>query len=295
MKKSRGETLFQVIALSFMLLIVLAIVLPLMHIVSVSLSDKRAVTTLSVGIFPKGLDFRAYGEILTKRVFLRSLANTVGVTAVATTLSLAVNVCAAYAFSKNFYAKKLITYLFIITMYFSGGLIPTYLVVTKYLHLYNTYFAFFLPGIANVFYIIVIRSQIEALPASLSEAAIIDGAKEYQVLFHVVAPSILPTMAAIGMFTALATWNMWFPVLLYTNREELWSLQYFLRAVVFDKFMEYMPGSRSAGAITSEADSASPLNFQMAAIVLVALPIVAIYPFVQRYFVKGILVGSVKG
>ena len=177
-------------------------------------------------------------------------------------------------------------------MYFSGGLIPSYLLITKYLKLYNTYWALLIPGLVNVFYIIVIRSQIEAIPPSLSEAAIVDGANEFQVLINVIIPSVSATIAAIGMFLALSMWNMWFPVMIYTNKESLWTLQYFLRAVIFDKFL-----TAENTAVTNlfmDATDITPQNFQMAAIVLVALPIVSIYPFVQKYFVKGILVGSVK-
>jgi putative aldouronate transport system permease protein len=293
MKRNRGEFAFQAVDAFFMTVVVLLVILPFMHIASISVSSSKAVSSLSVGIFPKGFNLSAYIEILKQGIFIRSLANTVLITVLATVLSLTVNVMAAYGFSKEFYAKKPVTYAFVITMYFSGGLVPSYILITKWLHLNNSYLAFFLPSLVNVFYIIIIRSQIEAVPASLSEAAIIDGASEYQVLLHITIPAISATIAAIGMFTALAMWNIWYPVMLYSNKREMWTLQYFLRAVVFEKYIEYMPNS-SVSAV-SDAESASPMNFQNAAIILVALPIVSIYPFVQKYFVKGILAGSVKG
>lgn len=293
MKRNKGELAFQAVDVFTMTMVVLVIIIPFMHIVSVSLSNKDAVTSLSVGIFPKGFNLSAYTEILRKGIFIRSLLNTVFITITATIFSLIVNIMAAYGFSKEFYAKKLITYVFVITMYFSGGLVPLYILVTKWLNLNNNYLAFFLPAIVNVFYIIIIRSQIEAVPVSLSEAAIIDGASEYQVMLNIIVPAISATIAAIGMFIALSMWNLWFPVLLYSNKREMWTLQYFLRAVVFEKFLESMPSSNVKAV--SDAELINPMNFQMAAIVLVALPIVSIYPFVQKYFVKGILAGSVKG
>lgn len=294
MKKTRGEAVFQVFDIFTMLVVVCLIIMPLMHIASISISNKEAVMSLSVGIFPKGFSLAAYKEIITKQVFIRSLLNTVGLTVITSVLSLVVNVMAAYGFSKTFYAKKLITYVFILTMYFSGGLIPSYILVTKFLHLYNSYLAFILPGLVNVFYIIIIRSQIEAVPPSLSEAAKIDGATESQVLMYIIIPAISATIASIAMFIALGMWNMWFSVLIYSNKKEMWTLQYFLRALVFDKLLEYQPGAADSVKAVSDAEGTSSQNYQMAAIILVALPIVSIYPFVQKYFVKGILAGSVK-
>lgn len=292
MKISSGEKAFQLIDICFMLMVLAVILLPILHIFSVSVSNSTAVTTLSVGLLPKGFSTGAYRKILGDMTFLRSLANTVCVTAVRTFLSLITAVMAAYGLSKNFFGKRAVTYYFVITMYFSGGLIPSYLLVSKYLGLNNSYLAYILPALVNVFYIIVVRSQIEAVPQSLTEAALIDGASDFQVLFRIILPVIAPTIAAVSMFIALACWNMWFPVLLYSSRREMWTLQYYLRAVVFDKFLasnaENMPQ-------ISGSDIIPPQNYQMASIILVALPIVAIYPFIQKYFVKGILVGSVKG
>lgn len=146
--------------------------------------------------------------------------------------------------------------------------------------------------LVNVFYVIVVKSQVEAIPPDLTEAAYIDGAGEYRVLFNIIIPVIKPTAAAIGMFIVLNCWNMWFPVLLYTDRRKMWTMQYYLRAVVFEKFLAN--NAENAPAVVG-ADVVPPQNYQMACIILVSLPIVSVYPFVQKYFVKGILAGSVKG
>jgi len=198
----------------------------------------------------------------------------------------------AYALSKEFFfGKKLVTYFFVITMYFSGGLIPTYLVISNYLNLNNSYLAYILPSLVNVFYVIVVRSQLETVPQDLIDSGYIDGANEFRVLFNIILPVITPTIAAVSMFIALGRWNMWFPVLLYSTKENMWTLQYYLRNVVFGKFLE---NTKNAPQMV-DADIIPPKNYQMASIILVALPIVSIYPFVQKYFVKGILAGSVKG
>jgi putative aldouronate transport system permease protein len=195
----------------------------------------------------------------------------------------------AYAMSKPyFYGKKFITYYLVVTMYFSGGLIPTYLWISSYLKLGNTYSAYILPLLVNVFYVIVIRSQLEAIPQDILDSGYIDGASEIRILFKIIFPLIMPTIAAVSMFLALARWNMWYPVLLYATRDKMWTLQYYLRNVVFESMLEHTTQKLIDDIIPAK-------NYQMASIILVALPIVTIYPFIQKYFVKGILAGSVKG
>lgn len=292
-KSSTGEKVFQYIDLFIMILIMATIILPLMNIFSLSVSDRAAVATGQVEIFPVGFSLYAYSKILKNSVFLRSLVNTVGITVVGTAISVVIITMLAYAMSKKyFFGKKLVTYYMIITMYFSGGLIPTYLLITNYLHLGNTYSAYILPALVNVFYVIVIRSQIEAVPSELIDSGSIDGAGEMRVLFSIVLPVIMPTIAAISMFLALGKWNMWYSVLLYATNQKMWTLQYYLRSIVFESFLEATAQSTGESV---DAKIIPAENMRMASIILVALPIVAIYPFVQKYFVKGILTGSVKG
>ncbi|MDD4681427.1 MAG: carbohydrate ABC transporter permease, partial [Clostridia bacterium] len=220
--------------------------------------------------------------------------NSVAITVAVTLAGLLVNVMAAYGFSKEFFGKKVFNYYFILTMYFSGGLIPTYLWMTRYLKLKDSYLALILPALVSVYYIIVIRSQIETIPKSLTEAARIDGATEAQTLFLIVMPTIVPTLAAIGMFIALGVWNSWFNVMIYIDDNKKWTLQYYLRKIVIEKTIT--TGMSEAALKMAELGTVDvrPENYQNAAIILVALPIVCVYPFVQKYFVKGILVGSVK-
>jgi len=292
-KKSTGEVVFQVINIFIMMVIIAVIILPLMNIFSLSVSDRIAVATMKVKLLPVGFNLAAYKKIITNHIFQRSLVNTVGITVVGTVISIIVITMMAYAMSKSyFFGKKFLTYYMIITMYFSGGLIPSYLLMTKYLGLGNTYLAYILPSIVNIFYVIVIRSQIEAVPGELFDSGSIDGAGEMRILFNIVLPVIIPTIAAISMFIALGSWNMWFSVLLYARDNKMWTLQFYLREVVFSTFLE------STAQMTGEAIDAEVIpteNMRMASIMIVALPIVAIYPFVQKYFVKGIMAGSVKG
>lgn len=290
MKKTLGERIFQYFDIAIMIFILAIIIFPFMNIISLSVSSRDAILSNNVTLWPKGFNLAAYGKILRSKVFVRSLFNTVWLTIIGTFLSVILTLTVSYAMTKNFLGKKFVTYYFLITMYFSGGLIPTYLVITKYLNLRNTYWALILPYLISTFYIIVMRSQIENIPPSIFEAAYIDGANEYQTVFQIVLPSIAPTIAAISMFFALNKWNSWFPVMIYTDYEEYWTLQYYLRVVVFSKFLQ---AKDSTELILEEAQIPEE-NFRMAAIILVALPIVSIYPFVQKYFVKGIISGAVK-
>lgn len=294
MKRSRSSVIFGWFNNFILVFFCLLVILPFMHIISISVSDKDAIMKMSVSIFPRGFNMGAYKEIISEKVFLRALSNTVVLTAIITFMGLLIDIMAAYCFSRKFFGKKVITYLFIFTMYFTGGLIPLYLVVTRYLHLFNSYLALILPGLVNVWYIIIVRTQIEAIPESLTEAAKIDGAKDYQVLFRIIIPSITSTIAAIGMFIALSAWNQWFNVMIFTDKQKYWTLQYYLRCVVIDKTVSQSGQAARATAAAAGLQTLTAENFQMAAIVLVALPIVAIYPFMQKYFVNGILTGSVK-
>ena len=291
MKKTKGEIAFQFADVFFLLIVFCAILFPLMYVLSVSVSSSAALRAGKVTIFPQGFNLGAYREILKNQAFLRSLVNTVGITVVGTVLAVLVTAMAGCALTLDCYGKKCITYFLVLTMYFSGGLVPTYIVYSRYLGLRNTYWVLFLPSLFSMFYAIVIRSQIESMPKSVFEAAYVDGANEFRTLFSVTLPMIAPTIAAVSMFFALAKWNMWYNVMIYASSEKYWTLQYFLRVVVFDKFL----AANDSTQFIDSADAIPEENYRMAAIVLAAAPIVAIYPFVQKYFVKGIVSGAVKG
>ncbi len=292
MKRSKGEYLFQICDILFNAFIILCIVIPFWSIICVSVSGVSSTATSGLALWPRKFTLYAYQTIIQDAVFLRSLVNTVALTIIHTLLAVFLTIIVAYAFTKDFPGKKWITAYFVFSMYFSGGLIPTYIIYSKYYHLRNTYTLFIITGLVSFFYVIVVRSQIEATPASLYEAAAIDGATEWQIVSRITIPIIIPTIAAISMFFALGTWNEWFNVMVYTDKKDFWTLQSFLRAIVFDKLLRYEDKSE---AVIAGADKVPAENFRMASIILVALPIVAIYPFVQKYFVKGLLPGAVKG
>jgi putative aldouronate transport system permease protein len=294
MKVSIGRRLFEGINFLIMLGLCAVIVLPFVHIIAISLSNAQAITRMEVGLIPKGFYLDAYKKMVVNHVFVRGFINTIFITLIYTSLAIIICIMSAYAFSRKFYGKKALNYFFIITMYFNGGLIPTYIWVAKYLKMYNTYLVLIIPGLVSVFYIIVVRTQIEQIPISLIEAAIIDGANQFQVLFRIIIPTIKPTIAAICMFLVLGKWNGWFDVLVYIRDKDKWTMQYYLREVVFTASMS-KDLQDMAQVKLDEAINISPENLKMAAIILVALPVLCVYPFVQKYFVKGMLAGSVKG
>jgi putative aldouronate transport system permease protein len=295
MKRTAPEKIFQVFNIIVLTLILMTIVFPVLHILALSVSNQDAILSRMVTVYPIGFQINAYNDVIGNSLFIRSLFNTVGITAVGTTLAILVSVLTAYAMTRDFVGKKVITYFFVLSMYFSGGLIPTYIMYTNVFHLRNNFLVLILPSLVSMFYIIVVRSQIENMPASVFEAAYLDGAREYQTVFYVVIPMIAPTIAAVGMFFALGFWNSWFNVMVYMDKNTMWSLQYFLRVVVFNKFID-QHGTLSVAAMAAADHISIPEeNFRMAAIVLTAAPIVAIYPFLQKYFVRGIISGAVKG
>jgi putative aldouronate transport system permease protein len=289
MKQTRGEKVFQYVDIFIILLILAAIIFPLLNILSISLSKPYYIVNNQVSFWPRGFNTKAYAKILTNKHFLRSMVNTIFITVTGTFLSVLITLLTAYGFSKEFLGKKFFTYLHVITMYFSGGLIPTYIIYTKYLRLRNNFLVLIIPGLVSMFYIIIVRSQIDSLPSSVIEYAYIDGATEFQTTFRIVLPMISPTLAAISMFTALGKWNVWFPVMIYTDYPKFWTLQYYLRTIIFAQFL-------AANETVAETigEYIPEENYRMAAIIVVAAPIVSIYPFVQKYFVKGIITGSVK-
>lgn len=293
MKDASGRKIFNFFNYILLVMFLLTIILPFMHIASVSISDSKEVTSMNITVFPKGINFSAYKEILQTKVFIRSLANTVFVTIAMTILGLLFSVMAAYALSKKFFGRKFINYVYLVTMYFTGGLIPTYLLVSKYLGWRNTYLSLIFPSLIMFFYIIILRSQIQDVPASMMESAKIDGATELQVLFNIVIPSISATLAAVGMFIALGAWNSWFNVMIYNDNKNMWMLQYYLRLIVTDKSLSQGTNAKIMD-MSSGVIQLTPEQYQMAAVILVALPVVCVYPFVQKYFVKGLLVGAVK-
>lgn len=291
-KKSKGRLVFEIFNYSFFTLFCVSILVPFINCLAISLSSKAALVQGGVFLLPKGFNVEAYRKLASNLQFLLTLRNTVFLTVVNTCLVIVIALAAGYALSSKYMvAKKVVMTYIMIPMYFSGGLIPLYLLVNG-LGMNNTYFSLILPGAVSIFYIIIFRNVIDQLPKEMVESAEIDGASQPRILFNIIVPLIMPTVAAFIVFSAVAHWNEWFGCMIYIRNKTMWTLQYQLRDILINA---KMANADTTGILINEEAIIHPENLRMAALLLTILPILAVYPFVQKYFMAGVLVGSVKG
>ncbi|MEK3720734.1 carbohydrate ABC transporter permease [Paenibacillus sp. FSL H8-0034] len=263
--------------------------LPFLHVISKSVSEETAVTAGKVGLFPVGIQWDTFYFVIVKSGFLSAFRNSLFITIVGTILALLVTVMAAYPLSKpGFKGAKAILMLYVFTMLFSGGIIPGY-VLMKSLGLLDSLWSLILPGIIVPFNMLVMKTFFEGIPESLEESAKIDGASYMRILFEIVLPISMPVIATIGLFYGVGYWNSFFNAMIYINSQDLKPLQLFLYEMIVnsDTNLKEMSSDEMMN-ITSEGVKA-------ATIVVSALPIMVVYPFLQKYFVKGLTLGSVKG
>lgn len=290
MYRSASRRIFEFFLYLFFVLFLLAIIIPFLNVIAISFSSKRAVQEFRVAIVPVEFQTRAYEAILASRVFVTSLANTVLLTVVNTSLSITVSLLAGYALAnRSFQGRGVVFIYFLIPMYFSGGLVPFYLAVNAY-GLNNTRLALILPYLVNVFYIIVFRNLIDRLPKEIMESAEVDGATDRVILFRIIFHLILPTIAAFAIFSGVGYWNEWFAVLIFIRDQSKWTLQYLLRNIYTNPNL----GGGILDVVIDDPSNLLPQNLINAAIICTVAPILVIYPFLQRYFIHGVLVGAVK-
>ncbi|QSF47711.1 carbohydrate ABC transporter permease [Paenibacillus tianjinensis] len=263
--------------------------LPLINVLSKAVSAEWAITSGKVGILPVGFQLDTMKEVISSSTFIRAFGVSVGVTVVGTVISILMTALTAYPLSKRLPGIPFIMVLFIFTMLFSGGLIPNYLLMRQ-LHLINNLWVLILPGMISVFNLLVIKSYYESLPEALEESARIDGAKTYTILFRIILPLSMPVIATIALFYAVGFWNDYFGPMIYINDTALKTLQLYLQDVVMD--------ASAANAVNKSVDdlmNMSPEGIRAATVVASTVPILFVYPFLQKYFIKGVLIGSVKG
>ncbi len=278
--------------INYLLLLVLAFVClyPFLNVIAYSLSGYNAVLSGKVTFYPIDFTLSAYQQILGKTQIWNSMRTTVLVTLMGTGLSLLLTIFASYALSRNdLPGRKFLTGMILFTMYFGGGMIPTFLVV-KGVGLYDTLGALFIPQAVNVFNFIVMRTFFRNLPESLEEAARIDGASYMQVLVKIVLPLSLPIIATIGLFYAVGYWNTYFDALLYIQDPNKYTLQLRLRSLLFGEEL-----NNSGVNLEGLGTQVMTQSLKMATVAVSTIPILIVYPWLQKYFVKGVMVGSVKG
>ncbi|MCI9142304.1 MAG: carbohydrate ABC transporter permease [Lachnospiraceae bacterium] len=285
-KLSFGEVLLYVI----ITLIVILCTYPFLNVLACSVSGKAAVLGGKVTFYPIDFQLDSYREIFKQQSIWLSMRVSFVVTLSGTALGLALTIAAAYALSKEkLKGRKIISGFLLFTMYFGGGIIPTFIVVHG-LGMYDTYAALVVPSAMSVFNFIVMRTFFRELPKELEEAALIDGAGDMKVLFQIALPLSVPIIATIGLFYAVGYWNDYFSSLIYIQSGEKFSLQLRLRQMLFAN--ELNQASVAAEGMGTQAMSES---LKMATIVFATLPIIVVYPWLQKYFVKGVMLGSVKG
>ena len=263
---------------------------PFLNVLAYSLSGYNAVLSGKVTFYPIDFTIDAYKQILGKTQIWLAMRATIIVTVVGTALSLILTIFAAYALSINdLPGKKAFTIFILFTMYFSGGMIPTFIVV-KNLGMYDTLQALFLPQAINVFNFIVMRTFFRNLPESLSDAARIDGASYMTILFKIVLPLSIPIIATIGLFYAVGYWNTYFDALLYIKSPEKYTLQLRLKSLLFEGEL-----NNSGANVEGIGTQVMTQSLKMATVAVSTMPILLVYPWLQKYFVKGVMIGSVKG
>lgn len=285
--KSKGYKAFTFFNTIFLIIVALLCLLPLLHLLAVSLSDKAAANGNLVTFLPVNFTINAYSKTFTNSTFLTSIWISLKRTFLGTILSMFLITTAGYALSKEFRGRNFFMWFFVFTMLFSGGLIPNYILVTS-LGLKDTIWALILPGAFGAYNLILIKNFFSTIPISLEEAALIDGASFFTVFRKIYLPLSLPGLATVGLFIMVGNWNSWFDGILYMSSTDKYPLASFLQTVVVQGNMQDMQLDADSAAAMSER------TLKAAQIFIGALPILSVYPFLQKYFVKGIVMGAVK-
>ena len=274
-----------------LLLITLATLLPFVNVLSKSVSEEWAVISGKVGIFPVGFQLNTMKFVITSNQFIRSFSVSVFITVVGTALSLLITAITAYPLSKRqLPGIGIVMLLFIFTMLFNGGIIPNYMLIRN-LGLLDNLWSLILPSLVSIFNLLVMKSYFEGLPESLEESARMDGARTFTILFRILLPLSGPVLATIALFYAVSYWNEFFNAMIYINSPSLKPLQLYLRDIVLNA------SSATAGMEVTQDDmmNLSPDNVRSATVIASTIPILLLYPYLQKYFIKGVLIGSVKG
>lgn len=289
-----GSPAVDVIFYILAILICFITIYPFYYVVIMSISSPREVAAMNVSWYPKGLYFGSYKFIINDANMWRAYLNTFIYVSIGTVLNCLTAVLGAYPLSvKNLPGRKWVVRYIVIPMYFGGGLIPSFLLINK-LGLYNTMWAIIIPGAVGIWNIILVRTYFTGIPEAVKESAFIDGANHLQVLFKIIVPISKPILAVISIYTIVGIWNSWFGALVYLPNEKLYPLQMYLYRVIVQQSVDLqalsMEDTKNAVDILL-----SNIQLKYSIIVFTTLPIVFTYPFFQKYFIKGTMLGSLKG
>lgn len=297
-KETGRDKLFLVCNYIYVFLAFIIVAYPVIYMISASISDPKLVGSGEMWLWPKGITFEGYQRVFQNASIWTGYGNTILYTVVGTAINLFVTLPAAYALSrKDFLGRNFFMGMFMVTMFFGGGLVPSYLLV-KELGMVNTMWAIVIPSAASIWNIIVSRTFFQSsIPKELQEAAQIDGCTNIRLFFKIILPLSMPIIAVMALFYGVGNWNSYFSALIYLNDAVKYPLQLVLRQILVLQEMSAQGGgtidASTASALNNKAEIAALVKY--AVIIVATAPIIAIYPFLQRYFVQGVMIGSVKG
>lgn len=286
--QSTGRKVFQVLNTIFMIFIIFITLYPFLYLVAQSFSSDAAVSAGLVTFLPIDFNLDTYKYILRDNQFFKYYGNTIFYTVVGTTVSVFGTALLAYPLSKDkLRLNKVITPMIVFTMYFAGGMIPNYIVITQWLGLQDSMWSIILPGTISTFNLLVMKSFFAGLPEALEEAASIDGMGTYGIFIKIILPLSKPIIATMALFYMVGMWNEWFAPMLYLDSKSKWPIALYVRQLV--------EGANNTEVGASAESSSVQATLKSATMVLTSIPIICVYPFVQKYFVQGMTIGAVKG
>lgn len=293
-----GDRLFDIFNIIFMCCLVVVTLYPFINTLAVSLNDANDAVRGGIYLFPRIWTMDNFKYVFSEAAIVHAFFISVLRTLIGTVVTVFCSAMVAYTMSRQEYVlRKFVTIAFIFTMYFSGGLIPGYLLIRD-LGMVGSFWVYIIPGMIGVFNLIVIRSFIEGLPDGIMEAARIDGANDFSMFMRIVLPLVVPVLATVALFSAVSQWNSWFDVFLYnSSKENLSTLQFELMKILQNTNTQTSQSAADVFASSANSGTAlvTPTSIRATMTIVVSVPIIMVYPFLQKYFVKGMTVGGVKG
>lgn len=291
--RSPGDRMFDALVYALLTFVVLVVLYPLVFVLSASVSDPAAVMNGQVWLLPKDWTWVGYGSIFQSGEILTGYRNTIVYTVIGTAINLAMTICAAYPLSrKDFNGRNAVMAFVVFTLFFSGGLIPNYLLL-KNLGMLNTIWALVIPNAVAVWNIVIMRTFFQtSIPYEVQESASIDGCTDFQILFRIVLPLSLPIVAVMVLFYSVSHWNAFFNALIYLTDRDKFPLQLLLREILIMGEMQEMVDMSDA-SLARKLLEVEAIKYAM--VVVANLPVLLLYPFLQKYFVKGVMIGAIKG
>ncbi|HOJ12101.1 MAG TPA: carbohydrate ABC transporter permease [Clostridiales bacterium] len=290
---TKGDYIFDIVNTTLLILVLLIVLYPLIFVVSASFSDPLEILDGKVWLLPKGFTLEGYKRVFSNNDIMTGYKNTIIYTLLGTFVNLVMTIAGAYPLSrKDFYGRNIIMLLFTFTMFFSGGLIPTYLIIRK-LNMVNKIWVLVLPGAVSMYNLIITKTFFQStIPLELQEAAVIDGCSNIKILLKIVLPLSIPIIAVMTIFYGVAHWNAFFDALIYITDRKKFPLQLILREILIQNQMDEMMNSDIEN-LAQQMMMAEVIKY--AVVIVASVPVLMLYPFLQKYFVKGVMIGAIKG